>query len=178
MTRIVTHRLVIRAVVHADAEPNARLWSDPEVMRHMGGPRSYQAILEHTPEVVASQAHQATGIWSVVERATSQPIGNCGLVEKDVQGQTEWELVYLFFPTVWGRGYATEAALAVQQHALCRLGLARVVALIDPANVASERVAVRIGMQYQGDTLRAGGKRMRLYLAEATAVPGPAAITT
>ncbi len=134
----------------------------------MGGPRSYQAILDQTPEVVASQAHQQIGIWSVVETATSRLIGNCGLVEKDVAGQTECELVYVFFTTVWGRGYATEAALAVQEHALCRLGLARVVALIDPANVASERVAVRIGMQYRGDTLRAGGQPLRLYLTEAT----------
>jgi RimJ/RimL family protein N-acetyltransferase len=168
MTRIVTERLVIRDVISEDAEANARLWSDPEVMRHMGGPRSYQTICEQTPQVALAQATEDIGIWSVVEAATLSLVGNCGLVEKDVDGRTECELVYVFFTTVWGRGYATEAALAVQEHALRRLGRARVVALIDPANLASERVAVRIGMQYRGDTTRAEGKQVRLYVAEVT----------
>lgn len=166
MTQIITNRLIIRDVASDDAEPNARLWSDPAVMRYMGGPRDYHWILEETPKIVSAQAGQDTGIWSVVEKTSLALVGNCGLVQKKVNGKDECELVYLFFSAVWGRGYATEAANGVQEHGLSRLGLPRVVALIDPGNIPSERVALRIGMHNSGDVVRPDGRSLRLYVSQ------------
>jgi RimJ/RimL family protein N-acetyltransferase len=51
----------------------------------------------------------------------------------------------------WGRGYATEAASAMRDHALGELGLRRVIALIQHGNAASKRVAARLGMAYERD---------------------------
>ena len=61
------------------------------------------------------------------------------------------ELLYSLDPDVWGRGLATEAARAVLDHAQY---IGRVVAYTDPGNVASERVAARLGMTrcQTGDT--------------------------
>ncbi|MCA1799492.1 MAG: GNAT family N-acetyltransferase, partial [Xanthomonadaceae bacterium] len=50
----------------------------------------------------------------------------------------------------WGRGFATEAAEALVVHARDVMGLTRVVAVIDPLNTASIRVAEKIGMRFEG----------------------------
>jgi ribosomal-protein-alanine N-acetyltransferase len=93
-------------------------------------------------------------------------VGNCGLLEKEVEGRAEVELVYLIAYDAWGRGYATEAAAAVRDHALGVLGLSRLIALIKPENAASERVAEKLGMQLERDVERRGGVTMRLYVLE------------
>lgn len=166
MTRIETDRLIIRAVLNEDAEPNARLWSDPVTMQFMGGPRDHALILRETPRIASLQAGQELGIWSVIEKTTDKLVGNCGLVQKEISGKDEHEIVYLFFSSAWGRGYATEAAGAVQEHALRRLRLPHVVALINPRNIASERVATRLGMHYSCDIARPEGETLRLYVSQ------------
>ena len=45
----------------------------------------------------------------------------------------------------WGRGYATEAAAAIRNWAAERLKIDRLVSLISPENVRSQRVAERLG---------------------------------
>ena len=56
------------------------------------------------------------------------------------------EVAYLLDPAVWGRGLATEAARAIADHAFATLPVDRLVALVEPANTASRRVAEKIGM--------------------------------
>lgn len=82
----------------------------------------------------------------MVEKATGAVIGHCGLLEKEIEGRSEIELVYVLAPGVWGRGYATEAGRAIKAYALASLGCDRLVALIHPDNPASERVAEKLGL--------------------------------
>jgi RimJ/RimL family protein N-acetyltransferase len=133
----------------------------------MGGPRKSEDILARTPQVALEQRTSETGIWVIEDIATSRVLGNCGLTEKNIDGVDEIELVYLLFASEWGKGYATEAALAVQNHAFSQLRLSRVVALIDPLNTASERVALRLGMEHIRDTVRGNGSCMRVYVRDA-----------
>jgi len=72
-------------------------------------------------------------------------IGHCGLLPKTINGRDEVELVYVIVPAFWRRGYATEAAAAIRDYAFQTLGVLRLVCLIDPANTASERVALKTG---------------------------------
>src|SRR3990170_9154392 len=105
-------------------------------------------------------------LWPVVERATVRVIGESGLLEKDVDGRREIELVYVFATDVWGRGYATEAASAVRDAAI-RAGIPRLIALIDPDNPASARVAHKVGMRLERDVVRPGGATREVYALEA-----------
>ena len=57
----------------------------------------------------------------------------------DIDGRSEVEIGYRLARSAWERGYATEAARAVRDHAFGALGLGRLIALIDPANTASRR---------------------------------------
>jgi len=81
-------------------------------------------------------------------------IGFCGLTRfDDVDGQPEIEIGYRLARAYWEQGLATEAALAVRDYACSQLGLRRLIALIDAENVRSIRVAEKIGLHHEKDTL-------------------------
>jgi RimJ/RimL family protein N-acetyltransferase len=58
--------------------------------------------------------------------------------------------------SAWGRGYATEAARAVRDFAFGDLGMQRLIAIIDPSNIASIRVAEKIGMHHDAEVMLEG----------------------
>ena len=161
--RIETERLLIRSLEVADASPLAAIWSDPEVTRHMDGPRDFADIRQGLEEDARAGSCAEIDLWPVVEKSTGRVIGHCGFLEKDVNDQAEIELIYVFASDCWGKGYATEAASALRDHAFHRLGLRRLIALINPGNPASARVAEKIGMQLEGETRRPSGKMMSVY---------------
>jgi len=47
--------------------------------------------------------------------------------------------------TYWSKGFATEAAKACKEYAFYKLGLSKLISIIDPGNVPSIRVAEKIG---------------------------------
>lgn len=68
-----------------------------------------------------------------------------------IDGQDEVEVAYLLGRDWWGRGLGSEAALAIRGYAFWTLGLTRLVCLIADGNVASVKVAERIGMAFERD---------------------------
>ena len=92
----------------------------------------------------------------ISERATQKPVGLVGLLTQEVDGITELEIGYHLLPSAWGKGYASEAAMAckafAQEHALAP----SVISLIDPANVKSRAVAKRNGMSCEKETVHRG----------------------
>lgn len=115
---------------------------------------------------LSRQAPPRYTLGPVVERETGRVIGECGLLEKDVEGRAEIELVYLLVRDVWGRGYATEAASAMRDAALAS-GNTRLIALIDPNNPASAAVARKIGMRLEREVVRPGGTVRQVHVLEA-----------
>ena len=166
-----TERLVIRPVEASDAAVLAALWSDPEVTRYMGGPRDFEKVREQLMSDVRAGVFHPFDLWPVVEKATGRVVGDCGLIEKEVDGRVEIELVYVFAAAAWGKGYATEAASAVRDHAFHHLGVQRITALIDPANLASARVAEKVGMRFERETRRPEDRLMRVYAMQANGEP-------
>lgn len=162
MVPIETPRLLIRALSSADIPALIALWTDPEVTRHMGGPRDVTRLQQVYDEELHVADPPRYTLWPVVERATGKVVGECGLLEKDVEGRREVELVYVFTGDVWGQGYATEAAAAVRDAAV-RAGIARLIALIEPGNPASARVARKVGMRLEREVVRPGGAVRQVY---------------
>ncbi len=154
-----TKRLVLRHAVAEDADAVAVLWADPEVMRFMGGPRP----AERTRKLVREARPEPIGLWTTIERETGAFVGDCGLVEKEVDGRTDVELTCVLDKTFWGRGLATEAARALCRYAFETLRRDRVIALVDLENSASARVAEKAGLAYERATVRPSGKVMALY---------------
>lgn len=159
-----TERLQLRRVQAKDVIVLAEIWSDPQVTRYMGGPRDFEKVRVRIEEDVhADAASGAIGWWCVVQKTSGHVVGHCGLHEKNVDGRDEIELVYVFASDSWGKGYATEASSALRDYAIRHLGLPRIIALIDPENRASVRVAEKIGMVFEKETRRPSGKMLRVH---------------
>jgi ribosomal-protein-alanine N-acetyltransferase len=160
-----TERLLIRTLTAEDAPSLAAIWSDPDVTRFMGGPRDYeQTYRDLLSEAAEGNADPADTTYPVIERASGRIVGDCGFLKKEVEGEAETELIYVFAMSAWGKGYATEAARALCTLAARKLRLPRLVALIDPEHAASARVAQKAGMRFWKETIRPTGKRMHVYL--------------
>ena len=162
-----TPRLRLRPQKPADLSFLVGLWSDPEVTRFMGGPRDPEELARSFQQVALDPGADKFDLWPVEERQSGRLVGHCGLLEKQVEGRGEIELVYLIAVPDWGRGLATEIAAALRDRAFGPLGLDRLIALIHPENLASERVALRVGMRLEREIIRPGGNRRKLYVLEA-----------
>ena len=102
---------------------------------------------------------------SVLLAEGGELLGRCGIAVREINGRTERELGYLLGRPHQGRGYATEAAAAMRDHALGTLGLRRLIALIQHGNEASERVARKVGMAYERD-VEFHGRVVELFALE------------
>jgi [ribosomal protein S5]-alanine N-acetyltransferase len=143
-----TRRLHIRPWLESDRPALGRMAQDAEMMRYITRGRTWSD--EEVDEILHRQARhlEQYGICfgAVVLSATGEVIGMAGLQPHD-DGQ--FELGWWIWKEYWSRGYATEAAVAIVEHARNAMGLKRLVAVIDPPNLASTRVAEKLGMRFE-----------------------------
>jgi RimJ/RimL family protein N-acetyltransferase len=148
---VVTPRLLLRCFEPADVAAYAAIRAKPEVMRFLAGGEALCATAAADAERIAGElAAQwdavGYGPWAVVDRASGELLGHAGLrLLPDEGGETE--VLYLLDSRVWGRGLATEAALAARDFGFSRLGLPRLVGYALPENRGSARVLEKIGMR-------------------------------
>jgi RimJ/RimL family protein N-acetyltransferase len=162
-----TDRLVLRAPVPGDAETLAPMYADPEVMRYVGDGRTLtRAETERSVRrMIERWEADGFGLFTTVRKEDGAVIGRVGLLvwntdtwEPTTRAQgaevpTEVEVGYTLGRDFWGCGYATEAAGAVRDYALGRLGAERLIALIIHGNTASENVARKLGLGYERDIM-------------------------
>ena len=73
-------------------------------------------------------------------------IGQAGLTWQEVNGRRVPEVGYLFNRVYWGKGYATEAAIACKEYGFSQLGFDEIYSIIRDTNIASMNAAIRNGM--------------------------------
>jgi ribosomal-protein-alanine N-acetyltransferase len=164
---LLTDRLCLRRIQTSDISTLVDLWCDPDVTKHLGGPRDRKKIQPLFEEDVENPFAHEFDLWPVEEIATKEVVGYCGLLEKEVDGKNEIEINYIFTPSAWGKGYAQEIGKAIVEYAFSVKKLARLIALIKPENKASEFVAKKIGMKFEKEVVRPGGEKRKVYLIEA-----------
>ena len=155
-----TERLMLRCLVGADAPFILGLLNDPAWMRFIGdrGVRTVEAARAYLEErMISMYARLGFGLWMVELKEGGKPAGICGLVKRDAL--PEVDLGFAFMPEYRGRGYAYESALAVREHAVGALGLARLLAITSPANAASVRLLERLGFAHEREMPWAGDEK-------------------
>lgn len=149
-----TPRLTLRPFELRDARALAAILGDEEVMRFsISGPMTPGQTWAFIRRCRRAYREDGVGPWAMVHRGDGAVIGYCGLMAQRVAERREIEIVYRLARPRWGRGLATEAARAVLEYGLGPLGLRRVVALIEPLNRPSARVAEKLGMRREGNIL-------------------------
>jgi [ribosomal protein S5]-alanine N-acetyltransferase len=140
-----TERLVLRPVTAADHAVLRAHWAAPDVRRFLfdGATLSAAEITEAIEDSARDFGRAGYGLWLVHESGGTDLVGTAGLRPLEHLGL---EIFYSLAPGSWGKGYATEAARAVLDHALGSLGLPEVLAEVDEGNTASVAVIERLGM--------------------------------
>lgn len=151
-TFLRTARLDLRQIGADDAEALYALNQDPEVTRYLAVPR--WSIERISAELIPyyrsfSVQHPGFGYWAVIERMSGTFLGWIFLrppLDEPVAGEVE--LGYRLNRVAWGRGYATEAALAVIEHGFRECDVDRVVAWTMTINSGSRRVMEKCGLRF------------------------------
>ena len=167
--RIETPRLWLRPWSTGDVREYAHLVGDPEVMRYMGCglryrvKRSVASLVALVSDVEFRRGIRklvrhwqmfAFGEWAVEEKATGKLIGQIGLTHHPdwMADPAKVEVGWLLARHAWGRGFATEGAMASLAYAFEHLKLERIISIAQTENVRSHRVMRRIGLSPVGGT--------------------------
>ena len=129
---------------------------DEGFMALLGGVRDKAGTVTYLEMNVKHWADHGFGMWMLRDAATRAVIGRAILRHLDVEGVDEVEVGYGFMPEYWGRGLATEIARILVRWGLEQLGLATLVAITTPANLASQRVMTKAGLAFERGIVHAG----------------------
>jgi ribosomal-protein-alanine N-acetyltransferase len=170
-----TQRLILRQFTSDDLDAIAAILADAVGMKYIGrgvpltrdvasewlsrwlanGRYDWSAeTLARVPQLLrAPQRNAHFSMWAMIDKSDGALIGRSGLLAWNLDGQLEVEVGYHLARSHWGKGLATEAATAVRDYGMTRLGFDRLVSVIMRDNLASQRVAVKIGMRHEKDTI-------------------------
>ena len=149
-----TPRLILRHFTHDDLDNLAPILADPQVMYFSArGVQTREQTRKFINWMLSSYQEEGFGLYAVIYKENYQLIGFCGLLIWDLKKQQEVEIGYRFASQHWGRGLGTEAALAVRDYAWHKLNLNRLICIIQPENNRSIRVAEKLGMKYEKNTV-------------------------
>jgi len=163
MTILETERLRLKWLEASDIPILIDLWTDPDVTEYLGGPRDRDKLVAIFKEELKGPFAERFDLWPLVDKHTGTVIGDCGLLEKEVEGTREIEVIYVLGKSAWGKGFATEIGGALVRYAYEEMGIGRLIALIEPENQDSERVAVKMGMGFEKEVVRPGGAVRKVY---------------
>ena len=155
--QLETERLILRLPRLEDAEPFAELYQDPVAMEFIGGVHPAAADDPEFPVRMWLERWEKNGVGPLVavRREDGVVVGRAGLHIWDTRTWTpasyegagehaQPELGWALVRAHWGHGYATEAARAARDWARS-LGIERLISVIAPANIRSQRVAEKLG---------------------------------
>ncbi len=147
---IRTERLLLRPWRQEDIEPFAKINADPKVMEFFPAVRTYEETLANYTAFVDHFSKRGWGLWAVELPNVSNFIGFIGLnsVEFDAKFTPCVEIGWRLSPDHWGKGYATEGALAALKAGFEEHNLDEIVAFTAADNIRSQAVMKKIGMQY------------------------------
>ena len=145
-----TDRLRLRRLSVDDAGFILKLLNEPSFIQNIGdrGVRTIadaQAYIRNGP--VASYEKHGFGLWLVETKESGAHIGICGLLKREVLEDVD--IGYALLPEFWSRGYALESASAVLSYGREKLGLKRVLAVVNPQNQSSIRLLEQIGFEFE-----------------------------
>ncbi len=146
---IHTARLTLREFVKSDFNAIYAYSSDARVTKFLFfGPRDEDGTADYLDALLASQEEKPRTRFelAVEETGTGRVIGACdlSLIERNVV-----DLGYMLGLVDWGKGYATEIAMALVDAAFFDLRADRIISTVDVNNRASIRVLEKIGMRWE-----------------------------
>lgn len=143
---IHTERLILRPIEPRDRDQLVTMLADPQVMRDLVRNPTRETAQASIDRHIGYRDSHGLGFWTVEHDGAVA--GLCGLkpgaANTPIHGETE--IGWLFNKPFWGKGLATEAALASLEWAWANTAAPRVVAITAAGHIKSQQVMGRLGM--------------------------------
>lgn len=144
-----TERLRLRGHEFRDFEGSAAMWGDERTTRFIGGKASTREESWRRFSTFPGHWHlMGFGYWLIEEKATGAYVGDGGFgaFQRGIPPPFDApEQGWAISASMYGNGYATEAARAMLAWAEPHFGRTDFVCMIDPDNASSHRVAAKLG---------------------------------
>lgn len=142
---LFTERLAFRLIVESDLDFLASMLGDREVMQHYPKVMCREESREWLEKILRRYQEDGHAFWLMQNRQTGESIGQMGLLKQQVDGVDEKEIGYMLHRSFWRQGFAAEGAAAVRDYAFGKFDCTRLISLIRPVNIPSQRVALSYG---------------------------------
>ena len=149
---ITTERLILRPWTPEDFEPFAKLNADPRVREYFPSVLSTEESNAQAAKISLFIQENGWGLWAVSVPGVAKFIGFIGLSQVSFTApftpavEVGWRLAHEH----WGKGYATEGAMAALKYGFETLKLKEIVSFTSVENRASRAVMEKIGMTHDG----------------------------
>lgn len=149
---ITTDRLILREILPTDIEGFFDMDTDPEVHTYLGNNpvTTKEQIVAAIAFIRQQYVDHGIGRWAIIDKNTHDFIGWAGLkwvTELTNNHKNYYDLGYRLRKKYWGKGIATEAARASLTYAFTTLNADVVFAMADCANIGSNTILQKIGLQ-------------------------------
>lgn len=158
-----TARLRLRHLDHQDYADLMQVYGDPEAMRWVddGEPITPEDCRRWIDVTLRNYQVRGYGMSALEHRESGQVVGFCGVVHP---GQQEVpEIKYALKRNYWGLGLATEAVRGMLDYFYRQFPAPRVIATVDPDNLASRRVLEKAGLALRETILDEAGRPTLVY---------------
>lgn len=142
-----TERLYLREFLMNDGFLFYHLNNDPDVIKYTGN-MAFSSVKEANEfiENYSDYKRNGYGRWAVCLKKSHEFIGWCGL--KKEEETNEVDLGFRFFKKDWGKGYATEAAMACVKYGFLELHLSKIIGRAQVENIASIEVLKKCNLKF------------------------------
>jgi len=150
---VETERLILREILPTDVDGLFKLDSDPEVHRYLGNKpvTGKGQILDVINFIRQQYIDNGIGRWAIIDKENNDLIGWTGLkfvTEITNNHKNYYDLGYRLIKKYWGKGIATETALASLEYAFNKLNIDEVFAMADCENDASNKILKKVGLNF------------------------------
>ena len=150
---IETERLILREILLTDIDGMFELDSDPDVHKYLGNqPVTDREQLVNVINFIRQQyIDNGIGRWAIIDKKTNDFIGWTGLkfvTDLTNNHKNYYDLGYRLIKKYWGKGIATETAIATLKYAFEQLQAEEVYAMADCNNGGSNKILKNVGLNF------------------------------
>ena len=138
-------------IIAEDEDLAVRLECDPELMRHIGGPRPEADVRAAHKRRIQLMERGDAYMYKIVAEDSSEVLGTVGIWKIDWEEPQAYEMGWFVLQEHQGKGIATEAARLIISQARSNPEVRYIHAYPAVTNAASNAIAGKIGMENQGE---------------------------
>ena len=147
MKILSTGRTQLRWLSDEDADFIITLLNDPSFIKNIGdrGVRNKEDALRYINKMRDNYQSQGFGFY-LVESLTGEKMGISGMIHR--AGLDHPDIGFAFLPQFCGRGFALESALGVKTMAEREWGMKKILAIVSPGNIPSQKLLTKLGLKF------------------------------